>query len=85
MPPTCSRTKGKKVPPLWWKQRIDDRDKDMIRHAVAVYCFENDLSSNNIGTTKDDLVNVIPTVGKFISKWAGVNAGNFDLVVTAHR
>ena len=85
MPPTFSKTKAKKVPPLWWKQKIDDKDKDMIRHAVAVYCFENEMSSNDIGTTKDDLVSVIPTVAKFISKWVGVDAGNFDLSITAHR
>jgi len=43
MPTAGTIIRRKKVTPHWWKQTNSEEDKAIIRDAVAVYCYENDL------------------------------------------
>ena len=78
MPPIPSKTKRGRVPPLWWKQSINEEDKEDIRQAVAVYCYENGISATEMQTQKDDFIAIIPTVARYIKKWNTVDADNFN-------
>ena len=85
MPTTGSIVKGKRYNPPWWKKTLTNEDKETIREAVAVYCFENDFSANDIGATKDDILMILPTVARYIKKWNVIDPENFTLSFPAHR
>jgi len=85
MPTAGTIIRRKKVTPHWWKQTNSEEDKAIIRDAVAVYCYENDLSAKDINASKDDIIPIIPTVGRYINKWNSIDTENFTLTVPAHR
>lgn len=84
MPPIPSQPKHQKIPP-WQKKTLTEDDKQVVRNAVAIYCYENDYEAKDLTASRDEVIEILPTVAKQLKQWESINSDNFALSVPAHR